>query len=509
VKLADFSPASRATLYFMCNVGFSLLVMLAAATGPDGNPRIPYLCLLMAVCSLPILWMRELNGRYVLLTAFLAAYLFFYGAADFSALLAERTTTNSRGILSAAELTVLAGGLLTVLGYRLGLLTRGTRAAARPAHDYPPRLVLAAGLVLWTLGTLGVWIWQVKIQTNAVTMSKEYGSFTLLAAVIARMLQPLGMIMLAYAWVANRSRWLLLLLAGLVCIEVFVGFVGDSKETAMRGVIILIMAVFLLQGRVSRVWLSVLVAFAVLAYPVFQAYRAEVMHMRGISRADAASDVLHSLKLALGARGKMDRKFSSDYNAPDFIGRTSLKPTIELLIAKTGDAAPFQHGYTLWLYFTGFVPRFIWPDKPDSSVGQLMNRQFRVSEDPDTYISATHLGELYWNFGYAGVALGMLCLGAMLGFINARCDLSERRSLTRLLVLVTTVYAAIVRFEGSIALEYIVFTRSLALIWIMHLLFARQPAAGRAAGSETGSQAGGEAAYPPPRPLIHAPQLMR
>ncbi len=185
---------------------------------------------------------------------------------------------------------------------------------------------------------------------------------------------------------------------------------------------------------------------------------------------------------------------------PTFIERSALKPTMEMFIEQTGTMAEFQHGYTLYLYFTGFVPRFIWPDKPDSSVGKIVNRDYHVSENPDTYISATHLGEFYWNFGWPGIVAGMLVFGALLGFINGRCDLSEKRTLTRLLVLITTIYATIVRFEGSIALEYIVLTRSLLIIWVLHLLFARIPVAGVGRRADES---------PEPHPLIHAPQLLR
>lgn len=495
-------PALRTGWYAGVNLVFLLITTIAAMAGPAANPRALYLCLLMLICSSPLLWMRELNGRYVLLCVFLGAYLFFYGAHDLAALFFGFNSTTAEGLLSAAELTVLAGGAVAVIGYRMALALRGPRTLGRPALDYPPHLVITGGLLLWAAGVTGVWLWQVEVQVNAVTMSKDFSSGSIMLMVLARMLEPLGTVMLAYALVVTRSRWLLLLVALLMVVQAVVGFVGDSKETAMRGVIILIMSSFLIQGKIARGWLLVLFAFAILVFPIFQAYRAEVMHVRGMSRADAASDILRSFKLAMGARDKIQRGFNEDYAAPSFLERTSLKPTIELFIAKTGDVAPFQKGHTLTLFFSGLVPRFIWPEKPDASVGQLMNREFHVSEDPDTYISATHLGEFYWNFGYPGVFGGMLAFGFLLGFINSRCDLSERRTLTRLLVLITTIYATIIRFEGSIALEYIVLLRSLLIVWLLHLVFARVPVTGRDRDTLAAPQ-------PRPAPLIHAPQLMR
>ena len=77
--------------------------------------------------------------------------------------------------------------------------------------------------------------------------------------------------------------------------------------------------------------------------------------------------------------------------------------------------------------------------------------------------------------------------------------MDRMRPRARLLVLVTTIYATIVRFEGSVALEYIVFTRSLAIIWILHRIFARVPARS-SNGKPAVSRAG---------PAIYAPQLLR
>jgi len=500
-RVAAASRDARTTFYVSWNALFSLGVFVAALAGPGLNPRPLYLGLLMAICSTPLLWLRQLNGRFVLLSVFLLAYFYFYGAADLVALFAEHVSTGASGLLSLAEITILAAALMAVGGYRLALGLHSTRDPAPVARDYPPSLVIGAGLVLWIAGMAGVWWWQVHFQNDAVTLNEGINSNAILLGVLARMLEPLGAVMLAYGLAVTRSRLLLLVVIGLLAAQAMVGFIGDSKETAMRGVIILIMAAFLIDGRIARGWITVLVAFAVLVFPIFQAYRAEVMHVRGMSRADAASDILRSIKLAMGARDKVERSFNEDYKVPSFIERTALKPTLELFIDKTGVKAPFQDGHTLGLYFTGFVPRFIWPDKPAASIGQLMNREFRVSEDPNTYISTTFLGEFYWNFGYAGALLGMLGYGFLLGFINARCDLSERRTLTRLLVLVTVIYISIVRFEGSLALQYILLTRSLILIGLMHLLFARVPVSGR--------EAAGREAAAAPAPLIHAPQLLR
>jgi hypothetical protein len=123
---------------------------------------------------------------------------------------------------------------------------------------------------------------------------------------------------------------------------------------------------------------------------------------------------------------------------------------------------------------TIFIPRLIWPNKPDVQTGLLVDKEFHVTGLGAVYISPSHLGELYWNFGWSGALAGMLFLGLLLGWINRRCEMSERQSVTRLLILAITVFQTSVRFEGSIAGEYSVWIRSVIGILIMHALFARR-----------------------------------
>jgi hypothetical protein len=490
--------------YIALNVAFGIVALLGGMLGHGHEPRIAYLCVLMLLCSSPLLWLRELNGRYTLLCVFGAAYFMFYGAADAAALLTGAGQYgNSHGLLDAAEFAVLLGFALVVLGYHVSLALAPRAAATLETRDWPMPLIVVTGVIFWAFGTLSDWYWQINYSNTRTLGHGEGDGGFMLILVVARMLQPLGTIMVGYALVLTRNRPLMLLAILMVALQAVVGFIGNAKEIAMRAIIIFGVSGFLVRGHVPKAWGAVALAFAILAFPIFQAYRAEVIGLRGISRSAAASDIVRSFKLAWSAKEKVEKRINSNYEVPSFLERSALKPTMTMMLEKTGQGrVEFQQGYTLALYFTGFVPRFLWPDKPDSSVGKLVNSEFQVSEDSDTYISSTHLGELYWNFGWPGIVVGMFALGLLLGFINARCDLSERVSLTRLLILVTTIYATIVRFEGSIALEYIVFTRSIAMIGILHLLCARVPA--RTAEGRAIAPASTHAA-----PLIHAPQLLR
>jgi hypothetical protein len=242
----------------------------------------------------------------------------------------------------------------------------------------------------------------------------------------------------------------------------------------MKGGILVILVLLLVRGRVPRAWLIGAALFAVLAFPVFQAYRMQVTGFRHMTNAQAAQNLGKVFSIALAGSEKVKGGFGGKaYRQQNFIERSSMKSAVELIVTRTGKDVPFQHGYTLQPFLAAFVPRLVWAEKPSDDAGLVFNREFHVSIFRDVYISPSHLGELYWNFGWPGALIGMSAIGLLLGFIGKRCDLSERRSVTRLLIVAITIYLICVRFEGSIAVNYVVWIRSLAAILLLHWLFAR------------------------------------
>jgi hypothetical protein len=68
----------------------------------------------------------------------------------------------------------------------------------------------------------------------------------------------------------------------------------------------------------------------------------------------------------------------------------------------------------------------------------------------------------------------MLLIGILLGVICGRFDPSLHSSITGVLVLIVTFYELVARRGGQIEIEYAVWIRTLLLIGLLHLAFARQ-----------------------------------
>ena len=154
-----------------------------------------------------------------------------------------------------------------------------------------------------------------------------------------------------------------------------------------------------------------------------------------------------------------------------FADRINLKYSVEQIVARTGRDVDYQGGRTIDPLLYIFIPRFIWPDKPNSSMaGQLFNQEFKISASRDTYIATSQVGELYWNFGWAGLMVGMTLIGALMAGISCSMRFDLLQSLPRFLLLLITVYMLILRSETALAEVFSVWSRASVMLLILNAL---------------------------------------
>jgi hypothetical protein len=465
----------RFGLYAALNLGFLLLIGIAVAFSGMDNARFVYLLLLFALCSTSVIDLDGLNGRYSLLAIFMLAYFVFYGVGDLTALIFARVTVVTESAVTMTEAVILVGGVMLVLGYRLIVWAMEQRRPRPEAKDWSLSAALIIGLIIWAIGTFATYRWYVVIITAATNEATRKGlnSLSTLSAtlyILAQIMQPLGILLLVYVYRVSRRVYMLPMIIGIVILQLALGFVADIKGLAMLGGVIVIVGSVLIEGRLPKVWLAVALAFIVLGFPVLQTYRTEVRGDRGLTPAAVIQNFRKTLDIVLSAEKKVNQ---GPDRAQTFLERASLKGSVQMIVERTGNGVDFQHGYTLTPIAAAFVPKLLWAGKTEVLTGQLVNKAFHVSESDSTYISPSHLGELYWNFGWAGVVLGMTIIGLTCGYVGSRFNLADFRTVTRLLVTALTIKQLIWGFEGEIASAYVVWIRSAAGIGVMHLLFAR------------------------------------
>lgn len=134
----------------------------------------------------------------------------------------------------------------------------------------------------------------------------------------------------------------------------------------------------------------------------------------------------------------------------------------------------YQGGKTLALFFTAFIPRFLWSEKPVLDVGrkfavEYWNQPINVQNS----IAPTAIGELYWNFGLIGVLIGMFLLGviyriAYLYFIRNSTQVSAMEAF-----LYVFIFLRLINIEGNLATLFAglleQFVLLVIIVWIMHV----------------------------------------
>ena len=93
-------------------------------------------------------------------------------------------------------------------------------------------------------------------------------------------------------------------------------------------------------------------------------------------------------------------------------------PTPVAFLYREVERTGLRYGETLDYMAYAFIPRPLWPDKPNVTRGAWFTiylGQARNERDVTTSTGQTATGELYWNFGVAGVLAGMAFIGLLIG----------------------------------------------------------------------------------------------
>jgi len=473
-----FLGESRWLFYGALNLSLDAVLLVGAGVG-GSSAEVPYLVLLFAVCSSPIPFIGALNGAHAVLAVAMAFHFVEFGLLDVAHLFSPSgSTLRSTGLLTGGELLIIIGALVKIIGFHAAMRFTKSASARAGSKDWPPRALLILGLCMWLAGS-GLNLYQaLYLQldnsnaaiTSAYTKLGPWGTDAVL--LITNYMGPMGIMVLAYWWSVWDRRGSTLLMLGLIAAQFIVGWIIDTKEVAIGAPFIMLLTRFITLGRVPLRWVIPSILGIVLVFPVLTAKRIIVTEYLGMTRAEALSHSGEILWRAITEQGEV-RAGKYGQKSQSFLERATDKAAVEMFVTHVGKDKPFKMGETLDQLLYVFVPRVIWSDKPGANSAQTFNREFHLSEDPDTHISPTFLGELYWNFGYMGVVLGMTLFGLIFGFVAKRFDPSTGTSITRVLVIIVTLYETALGQGGQIELAYVVWIRTLVLIWLLHLILAR------------------------------------
>ena len=123
------------------------------------------------------------------------------------------------------------------------------------------------------------------------------------------------------------------------------------------------------------------------------------------------------------------------------------------IISDTPEQMPFQNGKTIFPGLIGaLIPRFIWADKPTMFDQNMFGWRygFIAPNDDNTTVLFSYIGELYLNFAWLGVIIGMFIYGIFFRYVYELCIGGENSFVQSSLgiFIYTLFWTQIVHIEG-------------------------------------------------------------
>jgi len=344
-----------------------------------------------------------------------------------------------------AQFLLPAHALLT-LGFSCFLVGYGwffRRTAPSPLGRFAPKNVLVY-LVPAALGALGLSV--AKLQNEGLFRNQVISPTLSILQQFSNLLF-FGWFLGWYMLWAKRLRpsiaWpLLVMLSAMAGVVLVFTFGGKGLAVMLLG--LPAVAYYEVKRKLPlKSILIIVMLFVFIIFPMYNTFR----HMDrdlGMSR---RVDQSFSMARTWNSNKYMDASIFA------FLKRLSVVTSVAAIVSDTGRWVDYRYGETLLLApIAVFVPRFLWPDKPNISIGKEFGATFRLigPMDSETYISPSIVGELYWNFAVPGVVFGMWLVGMGYRWYYQRYGAGEGFDPIRKSVYFTLLPIAL-SFEGNLA----------------------------------------------------------
>jgi len=251
------------------------------------------------------------------------------------------------------------------------------------------------------------------------------------------------------------------------------GFYGQLGIWMLEGTALYALTVLLQRGedrpRAKRVLLAsaplaILFTLAISSrgFIAFGLLAAAVVFLR--MRAPRARTVAIAIAIAVVLAGMLEFVAIVRTNASSTDLKTAVTRTLETPVPafQTADLSVFDDfvaiqtvvpssisrldGSSLLEIPAALAPRFLWPGKPEP-LDNLVTEYLYPGQAAGTPI--TMQGELFWNLGLPGVAVGSLLIGALMGWFTDLLFRREALSLLLYVVLYASVFALLTRALGT------------------------------------------------------------
>jgi hypothetical protein len=421
-----------------------------------GNLATLVLCVSVAVVSLiPILadQTQSPEKRNILLSLFCLAYIARYVISPIILYVPESGVVDVPGMylsmlrpwdVAMGEFVVLVALLSFLAGHMIPVARTIISRTSRSYRDWSPAVTLAIGVGLILFG------WLISIATSLGLIPAALGS-GVVSILASSMIY--GNVLLALGYFRYGSRFALIVLVAIVPVTMLVGFLSGSKTSTLLPIAFVALTYVLEKRRVPVTFIAVGALLLAVIYPASEYVRAYLL--RG-----EAQSVAELLKESGSATSDVSEYVRSremgDYLSEGFsavAARLDSTGVVSVIVRDTPRLSPYQNGSTLVLFFVSFVPRALWPEKPNIAIGQFITDVYGSGPEVESSTGPSQIGDYYLNFGYGGVIAGMFTLGVLFR-IAFEFLLARRRcpSAPALLATIAILFSIVITFETNVAL---------------------------------------------------------
>ncbi len=435
-------------------------------------PFVPHRAAFGLAAAIPLTFVTYLLARrqqwvkdYLeVIVPFSAFYFMYFGVCGVYCVLYPETLpslTLLRYLIPAMALSVV-GYLCFVAGYA----TLFTRTAPSRTLDLRPNGL--SGVLIF--GVLG-WIGQIAMTYQGRFMYAHTGAPSAALSTV-QVLAPLFYYGWFQAWYLFWSGWntplrraLLVLLFIPMTGSVFVGHVG-SKMVAI--LLTAMPALAFWYARRAFPWktiAAITLAGVFVVFPIYNNYRNQSPRL----------DTLERLERTLREARRWDSETYLQNSTSAFMRRMAVITSVAAILRDVPRSVDFKYGETLVLApISILIPRFVWPDKPNIAIGGEFGRTFHLASwlGEGTYIAATIVGELYWNFHVPGVVIGMFLFGGALRWYYQRYGTGPWNDPVRKSIYVALL-VSIMHFEGNLAVLIGNWVKTLSILLLLLFVLRR------------------------------------
>ena len=192
-------------------------------------------------------------------------------------------------------------------------------------------------------------------------------------------------------------------------------FFSENSSKSYTMMAFLPVVVFVSRHQKYRKWIPAGAIFLAVLY--LGVIAPAVNNSRSLKTGDAYEKIMTSLQSSSPFYTGEPLLLSLQDQFDQFMGRIFEMPPVTGFMVNEVRTSGLRFGGTMGNLYYGFVPRIVWQGKPLVSRGAWFTTYLRMAPreaEATTSTGMTIVGEWYWNFGIAGVVIGMLLTGLLL-----------------------------------------------------------------------------------------------